>query len=102
MKVLVSVCISFIFLANAAMAGEIWGIVLKEGVPQEDKTIQICIDDKQIAQTSTNEDGLFSVYVAHNGPCTIKLYDNSNKSNCLNSLSLVVRQKPTRCDMHLP
>ncbi len=102
MKGLVSVCISFIFLANAAIAGEIWGIVLEEGVPQEDKTILICTDDDTIAQTSTNEDGLFSVYVTYNGPCTIKLCNNSNKLSCLKSLTLVVRQKPTRCDMHLP
>lgn len=99
MKVIVMLAWFMSFLATPVLAGEIWGIVRENRVPQIDLIVRISCNGDQLREVRTDEYGLYTVFASKPGSCQLEIYkcDKPVHNKAIFSSS----SKPVRCDVHL-
>jgi hypothetical protein len=101
MRLICVLVIFVLFLAIPAMGGEIWGMVRKDGVPQEGLWVKILFHDGQPHESEpckTDQFGLYSIFLDWRGQCELKVFDKSTE---IYSATVASYKAPVRWNVHL-
>jgi len=98
MRLIAVLALSTCLLVGTVFGGEIWGIVRTDGVPNPGKPVRIFSGKERLGEGTTDEEGIYSIFVKRNGPCMVQLYDGLSVIKTLHISSV---NKPVRCDIHV-
>lgn len=90
------------FFAAPVLAGEIWGIVRLNGVPQKDLVVIISRNAQKLELARTDMFGLYSVFANVRGECQLEVTRGPNEgSPAIHRKTISSYSRPVRCDVHL-
>jgi hypothetical protein len=96
------ICISIVFaafLAGAATGGEIWGMVRKDGMPQDKLKVKIFDRNGEKGCCDTDKFGLYSLFLRERGRYDLKVYDEKDQK--IYSREIALYNAPVRWNIHL-
>jgi hypothetical protein len=90
------------FLAAPVLAGEIWGIVRLNGVPQEGLSVNVSCNGQKLEPARTDRYGLYNVFTDMIGECQLEVVRYSYlSSSVIHRRTISSYARPVRCDVHL-
>ncbi len=99
MKIICSSIALIAFLATPAMGAEIWGMVRKDGMPQEKFKVKLFDGKHEKSSCDTDKFGLYSLFLRERGHYDLKVYDEEDRE--IYSKPIASYKTPVRCDVHL-
>jgi hypothetical protein len=99
MKIVCILIIFVAFLPVPAIGGEIWGMVRKDGMPQDKFMVKIFDRNGEKGRCYTDKFGLYSLFLRERGRYDLKVYNKEDQK--IYSREIALYNAPVRWNIHL-